>query len=56
MTDHAHRDSRRNKLSYVAAGAGFVTGKTWRGGIIATALMAGIAGQRCVLLAVVFES
>lgn len=55
MTNNAHRDGRRNKLSYMAAGAGLVTGKVGYRGIIA-ALVTGIAGQGGVLLAVVLES
>ena len=54
MADGAHRNIRRNKLREVTIGAGFVSGKPRRGGIVGS-LMTGSAGKRSVTLAVVLE-
>ena len=52
VTDQAHRNRRRRELSAMAVGAGFVTGKARRGGVVGALVTRG-AGERAMPLAVV---
>ena len=50
VTDETHRNRRRRELSSMAIRAGFVTGETWRRGVI-SAFVTGSAGNGTVSLA-----
>ena len=50
VTDRAHRHLWRGELAAVTIGAGFVTWKAWRRGVVG-ALVTGVAGEGTVLLA-----
>ena len=52
MADQTHRNRRRSELAAMTVGAGFVTGKTRRGGVVG-AFVTGVAGEGSVPLACV---